>query len=99
MLFVFFRRRRSSCPRSHGEDGASRYDVLLGSHGDPSGTKSASLRFGRRERRHSFLNTISVPGSAADYALCASGSQMLILRVSGIRNRPSTKHTMGTAIG
>jgi hypothetical protein len=35
----------------------------------------------------------------ADYALCASGSQMLILRVSGIRNRLSTKHIAGTAIG
>src|SRR6516162_5081081 len=44
-------------------------------------------------------NTISVPDSAADYAFCASGSQMLIWRVSGIRNRLSTKHTAGTAIG
>jgi hypothetical protein len=35
----------------------------------------------------------------ADYAFAASGSQMLILRVSGIRNRLSTKHTAGTAIG
>jgi hypothetical protein len=35
----------------------------------------------------------------ADYAFAASGSQMLILRVYGIRNRLSTKHTAGTAIG
>jgi hypothetical protein len=28
-----------------------------------------------------------------------SGSQMLILRVSGMRKRASTKHTAGTAIG
>ena len=33
------------------------------------------------------------------YAFTASGSQILILRVSGIRNRLSTKHTAGTAIG
>ena len=35
----------------------------------------------------------------ADYAFTASGSQIFILRVSGIRNRLSTKHTAGTAIG
>jgi hypothetical protein len=50
-------------------------------------------------QRRSFSNTISVADSATDYAFCASGSQMLILRVSGIRNRLSTKHTAGTAIG
>jgi hypothetical protein len=47
----------------------------------------------------SLSNTISVPGSPADYTFCGFGSQMLILRVSGIRNRLSTKHTAGTAIG
>jgi len=35
----------------------------------------------------------------ADYAYAASGPQILILRVSGIKNRLSTKHTAGTAIG
>jgi hypothetical protein len=34
-----------------------------------------------------------------DYAFAVSDSQMRILRVSGIRNRPSTKHIAGTAIG
>jgi hypothetical protein len=45
-------------------------------------------------------------GSAAvlrgfDYAaaLASIGFQMLLRRVSGIRNRASTKHTAGTAIG
>jgi hypothetical protein len=33
------------------------------------------------------------------YALTFAGTQMLILRVSGIRMRASTKHTAGTAIG
>jgi hypothetical protein len=33
------------------------------------------------------------------YALTSAGFQMLILRVSGIRKRASTKHTAGTAIG
>ena len=35
----------------------------------------------------------------ADYAYAACGPQIFILRVSGIRNRLSTKHTAGTAIG
>jgi hypothetical protein len=35
----------------------------------------------------------------ADYAWAGSASQIFILRVSGIRNRPSTKHIAGTAIG
>src|SRR5208282_2705262 len=35
----------------------------------------------------------------ADYAVCASCPQILFCRVSGIRNRLSTKHTAGTAIG
>jgi hypothetical protein len=34
-----------------------------------------------------------------DAVLGSIGSQMLILRVSGIRKRASTKHTAGTAIG
>jgi len=34
-----------------------------------------------------------------DAALGSIGSQMLILRVSGIRKSASTKHTAGTAIG
>ena len=35
----------------------------------------------------------------ADYAFTAYGSQILILRVSGIWNKLSTKHIAGTAIG
>ena len=34
-----------------------------------------------------------------DYTFSVTGFQMLIWRVSGIRNRLSTKHTAGTAIG
>ena len=37
--------------------------------------------------------------AAGSYAVAASGSQIFILRVSGIRNRLSTKHIAGTAIG
>jgi hypothetical protein len=36
---------------------------------------------------------------AADYAFAVSASQILMWRVSGIKNSPSTKHTVGTAIG
>ena len=36
---------------------------------------------------------------APDFAYAACGPQIFILRVSGIRNRLSTKHTAGTAIG
>jgi len=35
----------------------------------------------------------------AENAYAACGPQIFILRVSGIRNRLSTKHTAGTAIG
>jgi hypothetical protein len=45
------------------------------------------------------LGTVAVDRIWADYAFTAAGSQILILRVSGIRNRLSTKHTAGTAIG
>jgi hypothetical protein len=38
-------------------------------------------------------------GPRLHYAVFVSGFQMLILRVSGIRNRLSTMHTAGTAIG
>jgi hypothetical protein len=34
-----------------------------------------------------------------DDAYAACGPQIFILRVSGIKNRLSTKHTAGTAIG
>jgi hypothetical protein len=39
-----------------------------------------------------------VADSVADYAFCASGCQMLILRVSGIRNRLSTKRGSETLL-
>ena len=69
---------------------------------DPPGRAQLLSGFGEENggtQRRSFSNTISVADSAADHAFCATGSQMLILRVSGIRNRLSTKHTAGTAIG
>ncbi len=57
--------------------------------------------------RHAYIGRILKGEKPADLcelacyatALTSSGFQMLILRVSGIRKRASTKHTAGTAIG
>jgi len=48
---------------------------------------------------HSARMRVVPLNQVADYAFAASGSQMLILWVSGIRKRLSTKHIAGTAIG
>jgi hypothetical protein len=48
------------------------------------------------------LSRVGGPKKCNPHGLCpdyCAGSQMLILRVSGIRNRASMKHTAGTAIG
>ncbi len=58
--------------------------------------KTAATKNKRELLGHSAPQGVARP---IDYAFAVSGSQMLILRVSGIRNRPSTKHIAGTAIG
>ena len=58
----------------------------------PSGASSEKRCGAERPRTWLLLQV-------ADYAYAACGPQIFILRVSGIKNRLSTKHTAGTAIG
>jgi hypothetical protein len=53
----------------------------------------------RREKDVQGLAALHVGDFYYDAVLGSIGCQMLILRVSGIRKRASTKHTAGTTIG
>ena len=69
-------------------------------YGDPAplvATQKQELR--RRRQVKKMRGQLRPARNQRDYARCPSCSQMLMLRVSGMRNKLKIKQTAGTAIG
>jgi hypothetical protein len=64
---------------------------------NPRGWRGAEKGAGPSRPRTRFVLQLVLPSCDDAYAAC--GPQIFILRVSGIKNRLSTKHIAGTAIG